>query len=207
MVLPEQGTLPAKDGLLAVLYLEAIIYLGIGVVELFVIDFIEPPKYVRNAFEGYFHSMSKKFHASVCMVLGACALQGIVAGEVSRFELEMMFFTLGLVMNMVWTGFALPIGAKGWLISIALKPEFWFQIWIWCTKCDAVRIPILVVSALLNIHGLVLAILVLKPKMGDAQSFEKMLDESDPEMKAKFEKIGIFAKPIAESEPLQKGNA
>eukprot|EP00928_Gymnodinium_smaydae_P082163 TRINITY_DN65564_c0_g1_i1.p1 TRINITY_DN65564_c0_g1~~TRINITY_DN65564_c0_g1_i1.p1 ORF type:complete len:221 (+),score=22.20 TRINITY_DN65564_c0_g1_i1:191-853(+) len=192
MVLAEGETLPAEGGLLVVLWLEVIIYLGIGIVEFFTIDFHEPPKFARNAFEAFMNSMNKKFHASICLMLGVCALQGIVSSAVSRFELEMMFFTLGLLMNMVWTTLAMPIGIRGYGIAIGLKPELWFQVWLWATNLHTVRPLVLVVSALLNIHGLAIALFVLKPRLGDGPSFTKLVEESDPDMKAKFEKMGLM---------------
>merc|ERR1712154_648024 len=123
-------------------------------------------------------NMNKKFHASICLVLGVCALQGLVSGVVSRFEFEMMFFTLGLIMNLVWGALAMPIGAKGWTLAIGIKPEFWFQLWLWCTKTDVVRMPVLVVCVLLNVHGAVMALFVMKPKMGDLDNFAMMIGES-----------------------------
>merc|ERR1711933_189881 len=98
--------------------------------------------------------------------------------------------------------FAMPLGVKGWALAIGKKPEFWFQIWLWFTKYDVVRIPVLVLCALLNIHGITMALFVQKPKIGDINNFSKMIGESDPEMKAKLEKFGLFPKTTSAKEPL-----
>jgi len=201
-MLTEVEVLPATGSLLVVLWLEVIIYLGIGLTELLGVDFKKPPAFVRNAFEEFHSNMNKKFHAGICLVLGVCALQGIVSGVVSRFELELMFLTLGIIMGIVWSSFAFPIGTKGWILAIGLKPEFWFQLWLWCTKTDVVRMPVLVVCILLNIHGIVIAVVVVKPRMGDANNFSTIMGESDPEMKAKWEKIGLLPKSSSAREPL-----
>lgn len=201
-MLGEGETQHATGSLLVVLWLEVIIYLGIGLYEWFGLDFKPPKPFMRNAFEMFTANMNQKFHASICMVLGVVALQGIVSGVVSRFEFEMMFFTLGLINSLCWLVFAWPIGAKGWLLAIGIKPEFWFQLWIWCTKADLVRMPVLVVCGLLNIHGFLLAWFVLRPKMGDVNNLAKMIGESDPEMKEKLEQIGMLPKTSSAREPL-----
>lgn len=201
-MLAEGEVLPATGSLLVVLWLEVIIYLGIGIAEWFTLDFSTPAPYMRNAYEVFMANMNKKFHACICLVLGSCALQGLVSGVVSRFEFEMMFLTLGLIMSLVWLTFAWPLGVKGSLLVFVLKPEFWFQLWLWCTKADVVRMPVLVVCGLLNLHGILVAIFVIKPKIGDVDNFAKMLADSDPEMKEKFQKFGLLPKTSSPQEPL-----
>eukprot|EP00933_Yihiella_yeosuensis_P007868 TRINITY_DN113069_c0_g1_i1.p1 TRINITY_DN113069_c0_g1~~TRINITY_DN113069_c0_g1_i1.p1 ORF type:complete len:211 (-),score=30.93 TRINITY_DN113069_c0_g1_i1:280-912(-) len=202
MALAEGETLPATGGLLVVLWLEIIIYMGIGVYEMFFQDFAKPPPSVRNCFEEAMHNLHKKFHAGICLVLGSCALQGVVSGKCSRFEFEMMFFTLGLIMSMVWNGLGYPFGVKGRLLAIGLKPEFWFQLVLWYSYADAVRLPVRIVCVLLNIHGIAIGLFVVRPKLGNPESFFSAVAESDPDLHEKLQKYGIVPKSTKARESL-----
>ena len=42
--------------------------------------------------------MQHKFHAIVCFFLGFIALNGIIEGAVTRFEIELLFIGLALIM-------------------------------------------------------------------------------------------------------------
>jgi len=175
---------------LVVLWLEIIVYFGL---------------WVKNAFVEFQVGMGEKFHASIALILGYLALQGIYSGLCSRFELEMMFFTLSLLMSMIWPSVGLPFGVKGVVLVIVTKPEFWFQVFMWCCYWSAPRLPILIVCAVINIYGLCIGLFHLKPMMGTPEQLEKMLDEADPEMKSKLQKIGVvFAKPTSAREPLMQ---
>merc|ERR1712194_330921 len=88
-------------------------------------------------------------------------------------------------------------------MGIVTKPEFWFQVFMWCCYWSAPRLPILIVCAVINIYGLCIGLFHLKPMMGTPEQLEKMLDEADPEMKSKLQKIGVvFAKPTSARAPL-----
>ena len=132
MALREGEALPAKGGLLVVLWLEIIVYFLVGFIVYYKADFGKPKPWVKNAFVEFQVGMGEKFHGSIALILGCLALQGIYSGLCSRFELEMMFFTLSLLMSMIWPSVGHPFGVKGVVLVIVTKPEFWFQLFMWC---------------------------------------------------------------------------
>ena len=46
--------------------------------------------------------MQHKFHAAICFFLGFIALNGIIEGAVTRFEIELLFIGLALIMMLLW---------------------------------------------------------------------------------------------------------
>ena len=86
--------LPLTTGLQIVLWIEAIIYLGLGLFELFD-DFLVRPKpwmFVDGRANGWLvlqHKVGHKMHAGICFLLGFIAANGLYEGAVTRFELEL----------------------------------------------------------------------------------------------------------------------
>ncbi|MFT5102248.1 MAG: hypothetical protein ACI9HY_004385, partial [Planctomycetaceae bacterium] len=95
-------------GLEIVLWIEAVIYLGIGVFELFD-DFVEKPQpwmTINGRVNGYVrltHRIGHKMHAGICVLLGFVALNGILEGAVTRFELELIFLSFAILMPAIWS--------------------------------------------------------------------------------------------------------
>ena len=145
-----------------ILWIEAIIYLGIGLVELFD-DVIEKPKpwmTLNGRVNGYLrlqHKVGHKMHAGLCVILGAVALNGLIDRQVSRFDIELIFLSLGLIMSVIWST-KLP-GRLG-VLTIILKPEFWLQIAMFALFFPLIRPGIALICLALNIWGL--AVLVLR---------------------------------------------
>ena len=122
--------LPLTPALSAILWVEAIVYLGIGLFEIFDDYFARNPPWTERDGHpnGYLRLVAKstrKFHAAICLILGWIALNGLLEQRVSRFEIETLFLSLAIVMSFVWST-KLP-GRVG-VLGIILKPEFWLQI-------------------------------------------------------------------------------
>lgn len=144
--------------LATVLWIEVIVYLGIGLFEFFD-DFFERPKpwmtlngkvngYLRLQFLG-----GHKMHATTCILLGFVALNGLIENRVSRFEIEFIFLSLALIMTLVWSS-KFP-GRLGVLV-IACKPEFWLQIAMFALYVQWIRPPVAMICIALNIWGIFL---------------------------------------------------
>lgn len=140
-----------------VLWIEAVIYLGIGVFELFD-DFLDKPKpwmAIDGRTNGYLWMTQKighKMHAGICFLLGFVALNGVLEGHVTRFELELIFISFGILMPIILS--CLMPGRLAFII-LALKPEFWLQIVMFALFSHLIRPEILVLCVLLNLWGLV----------------------------------------------------
>jgi hypothetical protein len=143
-------------GLEIVLWIEAVIYLGIGVFELFD-DFVEKPQpwmTINGRVNGYVrltHRIGHKMHAGICVLLGFVALNGILEGAVTRFELELIFLSFAILMPAIWS--SLMPGRLG-IITLFTKPEFWLQLTMFIMFTDLIRPQILVICVLLNLWGI-----------------------------------------------------
>lgn len=153
--------LPLTPALAAILWVEAIVYLGIGLFEIFD-DYVarNPPWTERDGHpNGYLRLVAKstrKFHAAICLILGWIALNGILEQKVSRFEIETLFLSLAIVMSFVWST-KLP-GRVG-VLGIVLKPEFWLQIAMFAMFTPYIRPEVAGFCLLLNLWGIVFFLL------------------------------------------------
>lgn len=143
-------------GLEIVLWIEAIIYLTIGVYELFD-DFIEKPQpwmTINNRVNGYVRLTNKighKMHAGICVLLGFVALNGIIEGVMTRFELELIFMSFAILMPAIWS--SLMPGRLA-LVTLLTKPEVWLQAVMLIMFCDLIRPQVLLVCIGLNFWGI-----------------------------------------------------
>ena len=98
-----------------VLWVEVIVYLGIGVYEILDSFSKEKPWNMRNGKVNSYLAMrevvSYKMHAAVCFLLGFIALNGLLEGSITRFELELIFVSLALIMTVSYTHLTLPTKA------------------------------------------------------------------------------------------------
>ena len=147
---------PVSLSLEIVLWIEAIIYLGIGIYELFD-DFFEKPKpwmTIRGRVNVYVrlqHKIGHKMHAGICFLLGFVALNGLLEGQVTRFELELIFLSFGILMPAIWSSL-LP-GRLAWVILVT-KPEFWLQIAMFALFGRLIRPEVLLLCVGLNLWGI-----------------------------------------------------
>jgi|TARA_B100001057_G_scaffold194779_1_gene195599 hypothetical protein len=137
-----------------VLWIETIVYLGIGIFEILDSFSKEKPWNLRNGrINSYLATrevVSYKMHASVCFLLGFVALNGLLEGAVTRFELELIFLSLALIMMLLWM-IALP-GRLGFFV-IFTKPETTLQIVMLIFFADLIRPWILYLCVFLNLWG------------------------------------------------------
>ncbi len=140
-----------------VLWIEVVVYLGFGIYEIFD-DFIgKPPSWMSlgGKTNGYLFLRDKvghKMHAGICFLLGFIALNGIMEGAVTRFELELCFLSLALLMMAIWVT-KLP-GRTGIFVITLTKPEFWLQIILFGFYSNLVRPEILYVCIVINSWGI-----------------------------------------------------
>ena len=138
-----------------VLWIEAVVYLGIGTYELFD-DFLQKPKPWMtingrvNGFVRMTHKVGHKMHAGICFLLGFVALNGLIEGMVSRFELELIFISFAILMPAIWSSL-LP-GRLAVFILIS-KPEFWLQLAMFILFSHLVRPEVLALCVALNLWG------------------------------------------------------
>jgi hypothetical protein len=139
-----------------VLWIEVIVYLGLGTFELFD-DFLVKPKrwmIIRGRVNGYVRMSQKvghKMHAGICFLLGFVALNGLLEGQMTRFELELIFLSFGILMPSIWS--CLLPGRLA-LIILATKPEFWLQIVMFAMFSQLIRPEVLLLCIGLNFWGI-----------------------------------------------------
>ena len=147
-----------------ILWIEAIIYLGLGLFELFD-DFVDKPKpwmTFNGRLNGYLrvqHKVGHKMHAALCVILGSIALNGIIERQVSRFEIELIFLSLAIIMSVVWSS-KLPGRLGIW--GILAKPEFWLQIAMFLWFLPLIRPAVASICIAVNLWGV--TVLVLRGK-------------------------------------------
>ncbi|MEM7079249.1 MAG: hypothetical protein AAF513_11535 [Pseudomonadota bacterium] len=191
--------------LYVVLCIEAVVYLGIGVYEFFD-DFLRPAKpwtFVNNRPNHWLQMQDKvghKMHAALCMLLGFIALNGVIEGQVSRFEIELIFISFALLTGVIWG--ILPPGRLG-LITVLSKPEVWLQIAMYATSAALVRPWILVLCAVLNAWGVLVYFKHHRPSMQPftfATLRAHAAEVESPEMLARLDKVGGEDEPQAAAE-------
>ena len=140
-----------------VLWVEVIVYLGIGVYEILDSFSKEKPWNMRNGKVNSYLAMrevvSYKMHAAVCFLLGFIALNGLLEGSITRFELELIFLSLALIMMLLWM-VALP-GRLGFIVIFLTKPETSLQIVMFIFFADLIRSWVLYLCIFFNMWGFI----------------------------------------------------
>ena len=140
-----------------VLWVEVIVYLGIGVYEILDSFSKEKPWNMRNGKVNSYLAMrevvSYKMHAAVCFLLGFIALNGLLEGSITRFELELIFLSLALIMMLLWM-VALP-GRLGFIVIFLTKPETSLQIVMFIFFSDLIRPWVMYLCIFFNIWGFI----------------------------------------------------
>ncbi|MFT5580384.1 MAG: hypothetical protein ACI9WS_003150 [Paraglaciecola psychrophila] len=150
-----------------VLSIEALIYLGLGIYELFD-DFIVKPKPFMtingrvNTYVRITDKVGHKMHAGICFLLGFIALNGLIEGLVTRFELELIFISFAILMPAI-LGALLP--GRLALIILMTKPEFWLQIVMFWLFSDLIRTEVLLVCIGLNLWGCIVYVFHTRRKL------------------------------------------
>ena len=150
-----------------VLWVEAIVYLGLGIFEIFDDFFRKLPSWTNlngklNAYLFMEDKMQHKFHAIVCFFLGFIALNGILEGAVTRFEIELLFIGLALVMMLLWM--ILPPGKMA-IAMLLTKTETYLSVIMFLLFSNLIRIEIFAVCILFNIWGMAVFIFNTRKRM------------------------------------------
>jgi len=150
-----------------VLWVEAIVYLGIGIFEIFDDFFRKLPSwiYLNGKLNSYLFmedKMQHKCHAAICFFLGFIALNGILEGAVSRFEIELLFIGLALIMMLLWM--ILPPERLA-LTMLLYKPETYLSLIMFILFSDLIRTEIFYLCLGLNIWGLFVYFLNTRKKI------------------------------------------
>ena len=182
-----------------VLWIEAIIYLGLGTYELFD-DFLEKPKLwmtIRGRTNGYVrmsHKIGHKMHAGICFLLGFVALNGVLEGQVTRFELELIFLSFGILMPVIWS--CLLPGRLA-LIILATKPEFWLQIAMFTMFSQLIRPEILLLCIALNVWGIFVYIFHTRKKLFSPFTYSTVradcVDAEGEQLALKFDRLAGYS--------------
>jgi hypothetical protein len=149
--------IPTTTALLIVLWIEAVVYLGIGLYETFD-DFIhKAPKwaFINDRVNSWIWMQDKighKMHAAICFMLGFVALNGAIEGMVSRFEIEIIFVSFALLSGMIFG--LMPMGGRLALVMVATKPEIILQVIMYIFCASLIRPEILGLCVLLNLWGI-----------------------------------------------------
>jgi len=140
-----------------VLWIEVVVYLGIGIFELFD-DFIVKPRpwmTINGRVNGYIRikdTVGHKMHAGICFLLGFIALNGLVEGHVTRFELELIFVSFAILMPVI---IASLLPGRLTMVILLTKPEFWLQGVMFFSFSDLIRPEVLFLCVGLNLWGVV----------------------------------------------------
>lgn len=184
---------PLTTTLTVVLWVEAIVYVLIGVSEIFD-DFhrkIPQWAYVNNRLNSYFWLLDvkgHKMHASIALLLGFVALNGLIEGHVSRFEIELIFLSLALLVCSIFC-MALPY-IRLLLGVLPFSPEFVLQFVMFVLFTDLIRPEVVALCVLLNAWGLFVFFrrtMRMTEMPASYAGFRKdMLDGGAPESGVKF---------------------
>jgi hypothetical protein len=150
-----------------VLWIEMIVYLGLGIFEIFDDFFRKLPSWTNlngklNAYLFMEDKMQHKFHAIVCFFLGFIALNGILEGAVTRFEIELLFIGLALIMMILWM--ILP-PEKMAIAMLLTKPETYLSVIMFILFSDLIRTEVFIACILFNIWGIAVFIFNTKKLM------------------------------------------
>lgn len=150
-----------------VLWVETIVYLVIGLYEIADDFFMKPKPWTQingklNGFVFLNEKVGHKMHGSLCFLLGFIALNGVINGAVTRFELELCFVSLALLMMTVWLTL-LP--GKLSVVIVMSKPEFWLQLIMLIFLSHLVRPMVICICVALNLWGIAINIFHTRKKV------------------------------------------
>jgi len=178
-----------------ILWVELIVYMGIGLFEI-LDSFREEKPWVKrngklNSYLVMKETVGYKMHASVCFLLGFVALNGILEGAVTRFELELIFVSLALIMMLLWI--TLMPGRLGLTVVFLTKPETTLQILMLIFFWDLIRPEVLLLCLSLNVWGFVVYFLHTRKKALHPYVYKTMRDDAE-EAGLDEKTLGMFDK-------------
>lgn len=149
-----------------------------------------------NGYVRLTHKIGHKMHAGICVLLGFIALNGVLEGFVTRFELELIFISLAILMPAIWS--SLMPGRLA-IITLLTKPEFWLQLVMFILFSDLVRPQILVICVALNLWGIFVYLRYTRVQLFTPFTYATLrghcIDALGEDGTAKFDKIAGHVQP------------
>jgi hypothetical protein len=152
---------PLTPLLKGILWVEVLVYLGIGVYEI-IDDFrVKPQPWMTlsntpNSYLMIKEKVGHKMHGGLCFLLGFIALNGLIEGAVTRFELELCFVSLALLMMTIWMTL---MPSRLGLTVLLTKPEFWLQILMFGYFLPLIQLWVVGLCIALNLWGILVNVL------------------------------------------------
>jgi len=152
---------PLTPLLKGILWVEVLVYLGIGVYEI-IDDFrVKPQPWMTlsntpNSYLMIKEKVGHKMHGGLCFLLGFIALNGLIEGAVTRFELELCFVSLALLMMTIWMTL---MPSRLGLTVVLTKPEFWLQILMFGYFLPLIQLWVVGLCIALNLWGILVNVL------------------------------------------------
>ena len=181
-----------------VLWIETLVYLGLGTFELFD-DFIVKPRpwmTLNGRVNGYIRLKDKvghKMHAGICFLLGFIALNGLIEGRVARFELELIFISFAVLMPVI---IATLLPGRLTVVVLVSKPEFWLQGVMFFLFSDLIRPEVLVLCVVLNLWGIVVYFFHTRRNLFKPYTYASVradcIDAEGEAFTSKFDKIAGY---------------
>ena len=183
-----------------VFWVEAIVYLSIGVYELLDDFFVKSPAWMHtggrlNSYLAIRDKVGHKMHGGLCFVLGYVALNGILEGHVSRMEMELTFISLAILISTI---LVVMVPGRLGAIVVTTKPEFWLQIIMFVGFWQTVRPVVLALCIFLNVWGLIVMFRVTRRKTLHPFTYEQLREDMvaidlDPKDLAKMDKMAGYS--------------
>ena len=180
-----------------VLWIETVVYLGLGVYELLDDFHLKPKPWAKidgryNAWILMQETIGHKMHAAICFLLGFVALNGVIESQVSRFEIELIFLSFALLSGVIFS--VLPPGRLA-VLTLLTKPEILLQIAMYVFCAHLIRPEVIALCVLLNGWGLLVYFrkhrLSIVPFTYE-QFREHIVQVEDSEMVAKVDKAAGY---------------
>lgn len=151
---------------------------------------------INSRVNGYVRLTNKighKMHAGICVVLGFVALNGILEGVMTRFELELIFVSFAVLMPAIWS--SLMPGRLA-LVTLLTKPEFWLQSVMFIMFSDLIRPQVLIVCVALNFWGIFVYVTYTRKRLFQPFTYEEFrqhcIDAVGIDATAKFDKFAGY---------------
>lgn len=162
-----------------VLWVEVIVYLGVGLLEVFNDLHRKSPAWVLNnkrlnTFIWSTDARYHKCHGVLCLLLGLVALNGLMEGQVNRFEIEFVLVSLSAIVCML---FCIVVPSFRCLPSILLSPDLYIFSLMAVFYSNMIRYEVLAVCVLLVLWGLFVFFKRCLELDGSQLTFRRLLDD------------------------------
>ena len=171
--------IPVTGVIQFVLWVEAILYLSVGVLETFDDLHRKPPAWVwnnkrLNTFTLMMDGRYYKTHAVWCLLLGLVALSGLTEGQVNRLEIEFIFVSLSAI---ILTVFCILTPSFRCLPMIVISPEIYLLGLMSVFYSDMIRNEVLAICVLLILWGVFVYVKRCLEVDGSQLTIRRVLDD------------------------------